>query len=326
MDSPLEAVAHAFERQQQDYLISYDYSSVPGPDFFDYRDDLGITYGAEKIGFEELTRLNTDRSRNELLFSANAFHVKYQELANEDWIPKERILLEGRIIDFFPNRPSAYLRAEAFVRHRLSLFDFLAQLPYSLKALQTFGSAAGWSPYGSFTEDILQNGEWKVQAPAGPMTIQFYHELQQLPGSGYGYRLEFDPLENSNLYRIRSLQVNLAHFDAYAKEWVTGEPFLNLEFLNYASGDFPQELRAALYRSQRGNQSAPYKRYHVRCVKFTISSFAVIPADTNAFYIEFPKGTFVTDGETSIKWEMERAATFPANKFIKTPKGSTLSQ
>lgn len=302
-ESPLEAVAHAFERHDQDYLITYDYSSVPGPDFFDYRDDLGISYGKETLGLEELTRLNSHASTNELRFNANAFHLKYRELANKEWISKERTLFEGRIIDFFPNRPSAYLRAEGFVRHRLSLFDFLAQFPYSLDALRAFGSAAGWAPNDSLTEDILHNGEWKMQTPAEPIIIQFYHRLQQFPGSGYGYRLEFEPRNDSNLYRIRSSQVNLAHFNASTQQWVKGEPFINLKFLNYGSGAFPKEVRADLYRSQRNNPSAPYKRYHVRRVKFTINSFAAVSETTNLYHIEFPKGTFITDEQTGKKWK-----------------------
>jgi len=116
---PLGAVIDALN-YERNIEANYEIESRPGPDFLAYRIDGGLPVPEMDTG--RLLELNTFKASQDVIWNTKAFHLISTEKNNGITIERQRLLSsDGLLVDYYPERPSAYIRKPDHVASQFSL-------------------------------------------------------------------------------------------------------------------------------------------------------------------------------------------------------------
>jgi hypothetical protein len=293
----LAQVTRKLLNSNQNFKAEYTIESTPGKDFQAYHQDLGTA--PENINDNEFLSNNHKIAVQTLVWGIGAFDLVSLENVNGITTKRQRLLADGLLVDYFPERPSAYIRSLNHPGDYFTLYDLLNLVPSSKNSLADPLRANGW---GSILETLLSSLESStVRENDDSYTITFFRQFPEYDRTvGFEYRLEFTKQESAIL--LAAIEVALA--DSEDPNTVS---FRNLVFRNelssYTEQGLPQSVESKMWRYARDPETNEYRQYLVREIKCVIQSIDFADSDYD-FSLNFDVGTFVTDEMTGSQYRV----------------------
>jgi hypothetical protein len=295
---PLGLVINGLTTYERNLEAKYEIESSPGPDFLVYRIEGGVP--TPEIGDDRLLELNTFKASQQVIWNAKAFHLRSTEKNNGITIERQRLLSsDGLLVDYYPERPSAYIRLPDHVSSQFSLVELLGMLPSGLNSLKNPVRPDGWKTFIELSPSMVESGS--LARTESGYTLTFFKKFEEFSGgTGFAYELSFQ--ESEGMIKLTSIEVAMADGDN-PQESSYRRPVWRTELLDLNANGFPARTHTRIWRYRKNTETNVYRQYLVREVKCSIQSIGFADADYD-FSLDFDVGTFVTDEMTGSKYRV----------------------
>lgn len=282
----------------QNIVAEYAIESSPGADFISY----GVASGISLPDMEEskLLELNTYKSSQKAVWGARSFHIHIRERNNG--IERDRQCLrtaDGLFVDYYPERPSAYIRKPGHAAYQFTLVDFLNSLPANLESLRHPVAPGGWQSMHTFVPALLATGS--VEETEAGRSLSFFKTIEEFSsGAGYLYTLTFK--DSDGMAQLSSIQIAVVggatpeHYERQRSVWRT-------ELTDYNAAGLPMSSLTRIWRYRTHSETGENKKYLVREIKCTLRSIGFADPEYD-YSLHFDPGTFVTDEMTGSKYRV----------------------
>jgi hypothetical protein len=279
-------------------VAKYKIESIPGPDFIAYRADGNITL--PEINSEKILELNTFRASQEVVWNAKAFHLRSIEKNNGITIERQRLLSsDGLLVDYYPERPSAYIRQPDHVPSQFSLVNLLGMLPSGLDSLRNPVRPGGWIRLSKLTTFLIESGS--LEETESGYTLSFFKKFEESSrATGFSYQFSFN--NNEDHISLSSIEIAVSDSSTIAKSSFR-QPVWRTELLDINADGFPSRTYTQIWRYRKNPETNEYRQYLVREIKCVIQSIDFADSDYD-FSLNFDVGTFVTDEMTGSQYRV----------------------
>lgn len=279
--------------------VKYTIESIPGPDFITYRVDGSIPL--PKINSDQLLELNTFRASQEVVWGAKAFHLRSTEKNNGITIERQRLLsADGLQVDYYPERPSAYIRQPDYVPSQFSLVNLLGMLPSGLNSLRDPVRPGGWVSFSELAPFLIESGS--LEKTTSGYTFSLFKKLEESSrGTGFSYQFSFNENGDESI-SLSSIDIAISDNSRTNKSSFR-QVVWRTELLDFNADGFPSSTHTRIWRYRKDPETNEYRQYLVREIKCTIQSIGFADADYD-FSLDFDVGTFVTDEMTGSQYRV----------------------
>ncbi|WP_269523342.1 hypothetical protein [Coraliomargarita parva] len=295
---PFDSLTHGLTNDEWCLEAKYERVSSPGADFIAYRNDCDVPVPVTDSG--KLLELNTFRASQKVVWNAKAFHLRSIEKNHGITVERQRLLSsDGVLVDYYPGRPSAYIRTPDHVSSHFNLIHLLGMLPSGLSSLKDPVRPAGWKSLSEFAPFLIESGT--LEEVESGYTFTFFKRLEEFSsGAGYSYALSFQ--KHEDFIYLSSIEVAIVG-DANPQLSGFRRPVWRTELMDPDANGFPHKTHTRIWRYRKNAETNEYRQYLVREIKCSIQSIGVADEDYD-FSLQFDVGTFVTDEMTGSKYRV----------------------